>query len=399
MDGARRLPKNEVVQESAAPIDRLGAHPCGCRDQVMRFEVRHEPAERACERSDSEGAVHFSGANAPVVAREAAKTRESHEPDELPAVDVAPGVTLPGEGQHSIRPGMHASVDAACEVDSEKRKLRVGDRIDEVAHEVPSRGHEFVELASKRNNPHVGVWVQGTTGHLVGVQPGTVHDESSLECAACGLDRDGGWRLNHIQHALIECEIAARSNHERRQRPAHLAEVNDAGVLDMERCHAGGVGLQLTQLVRTDAPRAHAIRVGSIEEIVKWNAFRIVQRDDQLAAAFMRYLVLGTKLHHCFRPGDRCRRFERTGSVVDAGVDHPRIPAALVRGDAILFVDDQDGEVGSTVEQGVGSGEPDDSSADHDNVDTAANVHAPVLYGSLRSVCLLLGDTCSIPMT
>src|SRR6266481_7445969 len=75
--------------------------------------------------------------------------------EKVEKVDVALAVTFAREGEHRIGASLDAAVNQARKMDAEKRKLRIRDGVNQIAHqELPLR-LDLVILAPKGNDPHV----------------------------------------------------------------------------------------------------------------------------------------------------------------------------------------------------------------------------------------------------
>ena len=80
------------------------------------------------------------------------------------------------------------------------------------------------------------------------------------------------------------------------------------------------------------AQPAHAVLAPAPLELAETAQLALVARHDQLAAALVGDGVLLAVGVHLPRPGDAQPGLERTGLVVDAGVDHAAVGAALTAG-------------------------------------------------------------------
>ena len=127
-----------------------------------------------------------------------------------------------------------------------------------------------------------------------------------------------------------------------RERPADLGVVDDAGVEDVQRGDAGDVRLELAQPRRSDQLGAHAVRAAPPLELGQAVAVDLVGRDHDLAGHRVVDPVLPAVLDHREPTGRAHAGLLRAGPVVDAGVDHPGVAAALVRADRRFLLDDHD---------------------------------------------------------
>ena len=83
------------------------------------------------------------------------------------------------------------SFDESSEMDSEKRKLRVRHRINQVAHQVLSPGLDFVVLAPEGNDADFAPFSRQDR-HAVAMQAGAVDKVLRLEVARRGAGHPAG---------------------------------------------------------------------------------------------------------------------------------------------------------------------------------------------------------------
>ena len=97
-------------------------------------------------------------------------------------IDVELCVSLASERQHGIRSAFDAAVNQSREVNAEKRELRIGNGVNQIATQVPGIRLEFVVLAAKGDD--LGVRLRAAElGDAVAVQTGTRHDAASFDIA------------------------------------------------------------------------------------------------------------------------------------------------------------------------------------------------------------------------
>ena len=104
---------------------------------------------------------------------------------------------------------------------------------------------------------------------------------------------------------------------------------------------------KLGQLVLVDQSQAFdLVRFASLLKRPESLELPLVRGDDHLSDLPVRDLVLLAKLHHGGAALDAVPRLERTGPVVDAGVDDSAVVAGLLLGDVAALFEDGDLEGG-----------------------------------------------------
>src|SRR5439155_25026540 len=86
---------------------------------------RAGPPEIADEGPLRPVAPHLRHAHSHMEARASLQPAKCQRRRQIPQVQVAPPVALPGEGEDRVRTGPHLAVDAWREVDPEEREARV----------------------------------------------------------------------------------------------------------------------------------------------------------------------------------------------------------------------------------------------------------------------------------
>src|SRR4051812_50074448 len=104
-------------------------------------------------------------------------------------VDAAVTITFTGKREHRIGPRIHPAADAAGEVHSKKRKLRVRHGIDQCAHQGGALGYKIVILAAEGHDPYAWL-VSGHAADSVAVEAGAVDEQVRRKRAASSFDYD-----------------------------------------------------------------------------------------------------------------------------------------------------------------------------------------------------------------
>ena len=134
---------------------------------------------------------------------------------------------------------------------------------------------------------------------------------------------------------------------------------------------AGGVRFDLAQFFWTDHAQAgQAVGFSALAQFFETREFVGFGRDDYFAADFVRDVVLAAELDHGGGAGDAESRLQRTGLVVEAGVDDAAVVSALVAGDAVFFLQNQKPQMGKAARDFERDGEADHTAADDDYVVT-----------------------------
>ena len=101
--------------------------------------------------------------------------------------------------------------------------------------------------------------------------------------------------------------------------------------------------LDLDQFGPLDHPQTlHAVRGSALEQILKPTELVLAGRDDQLARRLAGNAAFIAIADHFRRSGDAQLGFQRTGRVVDAGMDHAAVVAGLMLSDLALFFEHDD---------------------------------------------------------
>ena len=150
----------------------------------------------------------------------------------------------------------------------------------------------------------------------------------------------------------------------------HGPVVDDAGVRGVQRTDAGRMRLDLLQLAAVEhAQVLDAVCDRATVQLLEPAELRVVERDDQLAAANeWDPSLLGIPLESLL-PVDAETCLERPRCVVDAGVEDARVVAGLMRPRRRLLLEHDEAEPGSLDEERAGGCQADDPCADHGHVE------------------------------
>ena len=291
---------------------------------------------------------------------------------------------LASQRQDGVRPHLHGAVDAAGEVHAQEREGRVGDRVDQRAHERGGLVAEPVVLAAERDDPHLRAG-PGQAGHPVAVQAGAVDDQAGPAGSAARMQGDGLADLDGLQGGAgahvggqVRCDA-----------PGHGGEVHRRRLGDVQRGESPGVRLPLTQLVAVEAPQAaDAVEAAAPLQLLEPGDLFGGGGDDDLAAVAERESLIPAELRHGAMAAYAQLRPQRAGRVVDARVQDSAVVAGLVGGRLGLLLDDRQGQTGQPGGDRPRRGQAHDPRADHDHV---------VAVGHAAPACCTPGRTIAAP--
>src|SRR4029077_10303076 len=130
----------KVIHKSAVRTQCLSAHSGFARDEILFANVGDELLQAANESFLAEGAAHFFETGSCVPGGQPPKTRVAYGIDEIAQVEGCAMISFAFKALHRIWTRMDTPVDHAREMNAQKRKLRIGNGIDEVSHQTPAFG-------------------------------------------------------------------------------------------------------------------------------------------------------------------------------------------------------------------------------------------------------------------
>ena len=167
-------------------------------------------------------------------------------------------------------------------------------------------------------------------------------------------------------HLCSEHDLAAGVAHVGGERLRHGAIVGDPGLRRVEPGDAGGVRLDLAQLVPLEPAKSrNAVRRRTALELAQPRDLGLVERDHELPALPQRDVALVAVRAQQLDAAAAEPRLERPWRVVDAGVHDAAVATCLVHRDLALLLEHGDGRVRLDLRQPPRHGEPDDPRADH----------------------------------
>ncbi len=260
----------------------------------------------------------------------------------------------------------------------EERKRRVRHRIHQSPHQL-GPGQRVV-LAPERNDPHLGL-VPRHPGHLVAVQPGTVHQHPPPhDVAACGPYGDP--QLRPSVDALDLRAVPDLRPGRLGQLPGDPDEVTDASRPDVYGGEPAHLRFVLGDLGDAQLPYRNAVLPAALHQRVQPRQLRALRRDDQLAGDGVRDAVLRAELDHLGGAAHGVPRLQRARPVVDPAVDDPAVAPRLMPGGTRLLLQHGHPRPRRGTCDRVRRGQPDDPTTDHEHITVVSDrphlLHLPV---------------------
>ena len=247
---------------------------------------------------------------------------------------------------------------------AEERQLGVRDRIDVGANQLSLCRAQPQVAAAEGNDPRLR---RGAAGDRHAVRP---------EPGAEDRRRRGGDPARVADRYPVSARLGPRHPRIEVDAPSGCGDVLGEGLRDPDEVdHPGGgrvkrrdsarVGLDLRHLAGSEPAQArHSVGLPAPLELVEAPDLALVDGDDQLAGAPVRYLALRAERIEGARALDAQPRLQGPRLVVDPGVDHPARAAGLVPTQPRLRLEDDDPRVGVPDDQLPGDGRPQDPPAD-----------------------------------
>ena len=253
-------------------------------------------------------------------------------------------------------------------MDAEERETGVGDRIDEVAHEVLGGGAEAEILAAKGDDPRRRLHSR-KGDDPVGVEPATVDHQFGAKVAGRAHQSPGTAAPLDPRHPRLHDDTPPE--------PADLAleRVGDAAVVDdpllryVDGGDSGGVRLELADRRRgVEATEADKAVVSSpFPERVEASHLGGVGGNNDLSADLVTDAMLLAELDHLPQPADAQRCLLGAGLVVKAAVEDAAVVGRLLRGDLGVFFQQRHLVAAPRLEEPPGGGQADEPAADDDD--------------------------------
>ena len=127
-------------------------------------------------------------------------------------------------------------------MDAQERKTRIGDRIDQVPHEVTPRGNNLVVLAAKRNNSQRAL-IPCKSHDAIAVESGTVNDPRGFDGASSCFEHNFTGAFCNPPDFAIDQQLAAALLNQLGILQGNSRIIGDAGSGHVKRSDAGAVRL------------------------------------------------------------------------------------------------------------------------------------------------------------
>ncbi len=182
MDDSVFFFNDEIIGESARFVTS-GAYPRSFINQVFQLQFRNEPFEIFKEQPLAHRTDHLIETRLKVAAAAFPKSRIGHDVPHILKIHIRPTVTRPGQSQYGIRARFHRFVQHSRQMNPQKGKLGIDDRIDKTPHQIAAMGNQLVVLAAKWDNA-MGMSGSGMFGDAVGPKPSAVDDLIGYKCSS-----------------------------------------------------------------------------------------------------------------------------------------------------------------------------------------------------------------------
>ncbi len=233
---------------------------------------------------------------------------------------------------------------------AKKGKFGIGNRIDERAHQVGSLRNQEIIFSAKGHDPNFR-FLACHPAHAVAVESGAVDHVFRGECSASCFDHHFRAARQHSLDLSSRSYGPALRGHNLCVFPADCGVICDAGTRHPHAQHAAAVRLNLAYLFRLQqAQSGKAIGLSTLEQHFQARDFAIGRGHNDFPADFMRQVVLAAKFHHGRGSFDAQPRLQRSGLVVNAGVNDSTVVSALMTGNSIFLLDHEQ----SQMRQGAG---------------------------------------------
>ena len=370
----------EVIDQLSSAVHGLGPHPRRSTTKVSGPEAGDQPAGIGGEPPTADRPDQLGEPRPPVADHEPGCPAPYQRGGQVTDRDVGPAIALPSQGQHGVGAGVDAAVEASGEVHAEERKPGIGNRVDQTPDQVGRRPNHVQVLAPEGQDAGVGSRARAS-GHPVCMEPGAPHQETGPERAVRRVDQPAtsGWRGPPSPYPGPD--LSTRHRDHPGKGSGHGGEVGPASGRDVQGSHAGHVGLVFGRRAGRELGDRHPVGPGPFDQGGQPGSLVFRRCHDQLPATVVGDAVLGAELDHPVPAPYGQVGLERTGRVVEAGVDNPAVAARLVGGDRGLLLEHHHRDVGQAADQGVGCGQAEDSATHHDHVGpgVGGGDHGPTL--------------------
>ena len=254
----------------------------------------------------------------------------THRIPQVTHVDVCLAITLARKGEYRVRAGLGAAVDQPREVHTQKWELRIGHRINQVAHQPFAALDQLIVLATERNDSRLA-FLAGQPGDTVAMQPGAVHEVPADELTL-------GRRRDPLVTALLEprnasagLHVAAVGRDAALEFAANCRIVDDSLLRHTQRSDATDVRLALEHCLapkKLDAFKS--VLPAALLEFAQSLQLSVVARHNQFTADLVSDAGLAAKLDHLPHTAHGEDGLGRSRLVIEAAVQYAAVVATLV---------------------------------------------------------------------
>lgn len=250
--------------------------------------------------------------------------------EQIPGIDCGSRVSLARECEHCIRPTLDAAMRGNRQVNSKKRKGRIGNRVDEPPHQVSRCWLEFEVLASEWDD--LNTWIQsGLSCDSIGMQSRT--SDCEFPCTRTVSRVDHTLRVGGLdaRYGAIRHDRRSKSAKQHHESIHHHPVIRHSGIWHMQGSHTPALGFDLSHTPLVDDSASHSVRTRASVQCTEPEEFALMGRHHKFPAAKMRQSLLREELFHeqFSASAEFCPK--GSGSVVHARMNHIGIASRLVR--------------------------------------------------------------------
>ena len=238
---------------------------------------------------------------------------------------------------------------------AEKRELRVGHGINQIAYEKLAVRFDLVVFAAERHDADFALLAR-QLAETVAMQAGAVDEKLGLEISGGRFDGPTARRGTQGDGFCPSHNATPLLGHFRRQDRANFRVVRNPFLRHMERSHTADVRLDF----------AHLFRFQKLQSLQSILPAALVQ-GIQLAANLVGNVVFSAESNHFLNAGHCQTRLGRTGLVVKSAMQNPAVVAALMLSRLRFLLQHSNPRPGQTPAQFERRRQADNPAADNDD--------------------------------
>jgi hypothetical protein len=328
----------------------LGPDASRCRKQIGSLDLGDQTLQASDEGFFAEGTPEFIQSLLPMSGSHAKETRIGQAFEQVSQVDFGFGVAFTGESENCIWSAFDATLNHPREVDPEKRKSGVGDRIDQTAAEVFRLWLQLIVFPAEGDDEALGSVARGF-GHSVAVQSGAIDQQSRSPFPARGVNsgmstigRGGGYAT------ACDDGLAAVLD-EPGQSFADFSIVDDPGIRNVNRLNPSRMRFQFPQSLAVDPFAPDLIRLAALVDALQGWEFLFGHSDNHLAAELKRDAFLSAESLHGDFSLSAVDGLQGPRAVVDPRVENAGVVPRLMISDVGFLFEEGDSQVRSALSQ------------------------------------------------